>query len=128
MDGRTLKKQLRQVTIAVTTAIAVILLIGGSLLVNLFDSLETAAENQIKSETEEYSQRIYRKLNQDVSWLNTVAAMIGAQNTLDDSNITAMIDGANHTDRFISLGFFPYRERAFTRKRSMETARYIKSH
>lgn len=107
MDGRTLKKQLRQVTIAVTAAIAVILLIGGSLLVNLFDSLETAAENQIKSETEEYSQRIYRKLNQDVSWLNTVAAMIGAQNTLDDSNITAMIDGANHTDRFISLGFFP---------------------
>ena len=106
MDENRIKKRLFRATAGSIAAVVMILAVGTVLMIWLFTSLDQTSRSQMKTEAEEYRSRILRQLDQDFQLLDTLAAFMGVQGSMEEESFAQALHQANEENRFISLAYF----------------------
>ena len=106
MDENRIKKRLFRATAGSIAAVVMILAVGTVLMIWLFTFLDQTSRSQMKTEAEEYRSRILRQLDQDFQLLDTLAAFMGVQGSMEEESFAQALHQANEENRFISLAYF----------------------
>ena len=107
MDEKMMQKRVRR-TISLIVVIGFVLVATVAGLVFYFRStLDVAVRRQMKFEALEYKLRLEKQMASDFQLLDTVAALIEENGTMDQTEAIQILSKANQRNDFVTMGFFP---------------------
>lgn len=103
MNEEQLNRRLRRMTRLVITIGFLLLVTGALSAMFLLSTMKEAALDQMKSETNEYTKRLYDQIDTDYQIINTFASIVGASGLSEDQEFPEMLDEANNKNDFLTM-------------------------
>lgn len=106
MDEKRMQKQLRK-TFKYVVLTGIILVVAGFFFVwFLQDTVNQAADKQMKDETDEYVKRMNKQIDGDLQLLNTLAVFFENTDIMENGKISMILENAKQQNDFLSIAYF----------------------
>lgn len=113
MDEKVLKKRLQRM-MGFAIGVGFALVMAGFVFVNMISStLESATQENMQAETDEYVKRLNKQIDSDYQLLDTAATLISDSNLEMNDNFVTILDEANRDNDFLSMCYFSTSEQGF---------------
>lgn len=103
MNEEQLNRRLKRMTRLVIIIGFLLLITGALFAMFLLSTMKEAALDQMKSETNEYTKRLYDQIDTDYQIINTFASIVGASELSEDPEFPEMLDEANDKNDFLTM-------------------------